>query len=366
MLALLDDPDRPQLTPTEPPEADEIDDWTRHEVACALRISDGTAELRLRVARALQLRLPGTRAALAEGRIGYWHAAAIVEGTTELNAALLPGIEERVLARAERQSVAEVRRAVRRAALAADPTAAQVRHERAIADRRVEHYSLPDGMAELRAVLGAADAQIVLAGLTAMATRPRAAGDDRGIDARRADALVEVFTGVLAGEAIASGPTPRAAIHVAVGATTLLGLDDEPAELAGYGPIPAELARQLATDGTWRRLLTEPQTGKLLDYGRNAYTPPADLQRFIAARDGVCRFPHCQQPASRCDIDHAVPWDQGGETNPANCSLLCRRHHRAKTLGGWRLKRNEDASCSWTSPAGKSYRVDPHRYGTDP
>ena len=66
----------------------------------------------------------------------------------------------------------------------------------------------------------------------------------------------------------------RADVHVTVPAGTLLGLCDEPGELAGYGPIPASMARRLAGDGTWRRVLTDPASGAILDVGRRATQRP--------------------------------------------------------------------------------------------
>jgi hypothetical protein len=53
-------------------------------------------------------------------------------------------------------------------------------------------------------------------------------------------------------------------VSVIVPITTLLGLDEHPGELVGYGPIPAPLAREIAAEGTWRRLLTDPASGTLL------------------------------------------------------------------------------------------------------
>jgi hypothetical protein len=87
-----------------------------------------------------------------------------------------------------------------------------------------------------------------------------------------------------------------------------MGLDDEPGELVGHGPIPAGLAREIAAQGTWRRLLTDPASGALLDYGRTTYTPPTGLADFIRARDLHCRNPICGQPAARADLDHPPPF----------------------------------------------------------
>ena len=110
-------------------------------------------------------------------------------------------------------------------------------------------------------------------------------------------------------------------------------------------------------DAKWRRFITEPVSGVLLDYGRFTYEPPQALVDFLLARDRTCRFPGCRQPARTADIDHAQPWEEGGHTSLENLGLLCRRHHRLKTHGNWRLESHPDGSCEWTSPAGKKYSV---------
>jgi hypothetical protein len=130
---------------------------------------------------------------------------------------------------------------------------------------------------------------------------------------------------------------------------TALRLADNPAHLDGYGPIPPELARQLAADADWRRLLIDPISGHLLDYGRTTYRPPKALADFVSARDQTCRFPHCTRPAMRCDLDHARSWQCAGSTCSANLGALCRRHHRAKTHGDWVLHSQPDGSATWTN-----------------
>ena len=75
------------------------------------------------------------------------------------------------------------------------------------------------------------------------------------------------------------------------------------------------------------------------------------------ARDRTCRFPGCAQPGHRTDIDHAIPWDEGGTTSPDNLGLLCRRHHQMKTHGGWRVNSFSNGSCEWISPRGKKFFV---------
>jgi len=145
---------------------------------------------------------------------------------------------------------------------------------------------------------------------------------------------------------------------VTVGLTTLLGLDQLPGELAGYGPIPAEMARELADQGTWRRLLIDPVTGALLDYGTTRYTPPANLSAHVIARDQTCIFPSCRVPAARCDLDHRIPFDPDagvGDTSDANLSALCRAHHRLKQQPGWRVEARPGGTLSWRTPTNHIY-----------
>jgi hypothetical protein len=65
----------------------------------------------------------------------------------------------------------------------------------------------------------------------------------------------------------------RPHIEVLIPITTLLGMDDDPCELTGYGPIPATMARHIATNGTWRRLLTDPVNGTVLEASTTHHDP---------------------------------------------------------------------------------------------
>ena len=184
------------------------------------------------------------------------------------------------------------------------------------------------------------------------------APDLRTMDMKRADALSEL-AGIAAAlsEDEAKSHRRSVSVNVTVDLATLLGLNENPGQLAGYGALPAHIMRSLASEGKWRRFITDPSTGTLLDYGRDSYQPPQDLVDFLIARDRTCRFPGCRQSAARADIDHAEPWEDGGQTSAANLGALCRRHHRMKTHGGWKLTSNADGSCDWESPDGHRYFV---------
>ncbi|MFC2547661.1 MAG: DUF222 domain-containing protein, partial [Actinomyces oris] len=105
--------------------------------------------------------------------------------------------------------------------------------------------------------------------------------------------------------------------------------------------VPALTAWALAAGGTWRRLVTDPVGGTVVDVGRTRYRPPAGLADLVRARDRACVFPTCQTPAERCDIDHLTAWSQGGTTSLDNLATLCEAHHRLKHTPGWALTRDQ-------------------------
>jgi hypothetical protein len=329
------------------------DEFAADELACALHITDNAAQARLDLALTLTRRLPQTLQALERGDIDLYKTRTLAEVTAPLTDQHASAVEEQVLARAAQQTAPQLRQSARRTVLRIDPDGAKTRHEQRQAERKVELYPLQDGMAELTATLPATQATAIYDRLDTIARHADPA-DQRGMDARRADAMADLLL------ATQPGPItdPPARVHVTVPASILLGATEEPADLAGHGPIPADLARQAAASGTWRRLLTDPVTGALLDYGRTTYRPPADLADFTRARDTTCRFPGCRQPARKCDLDHTVHYPEG-PTAPTNLGTLCRHHHRLKHESDWNLTQHHDGVFRWTSPTGREYTTTP-------
>ena len=120
-------------------------------------------------------------------------------------------------------------------------------------------------------------------------------------------------------------------------------------------PVPAVVARALAAGGTWRRLVTDPVSGTVVDVGRTRYRPPAALADLVRARDAACTHPGCDVPARGCDVDHIVPWAGGGITSYENLTCLCRAHHRLKHTPGWALTRTSTGALMWRTPTGARY-----------
>ncbi len=155
-------------------------------------------------------------------------------------------------------------------------------------------------------------------------------------------------------------------IQVVIPYSTLIGADDQPAELVGVGPIPASLARETAADGIWRRLITDPLSGTLLDHGRTTYHPPAALADHIRARDVHCRFVGCRRRAADAELDHVTAWSDGGTTSEPNLAAYCTHHHRLKHHAGWRVDAHPDGRLTWTTPTGHQHTTAPHDYRADP
>jgi hypothetical protein len=163
----------------------------------------------------------------------------------------------------------------------------------------------------------------------------------------------------------------RAHVQVTISLETLLGLDEAPGELAGHGPITANTARDLAFShgSTWRRLVTDPITGYLLDYGRKTYRPPTALADHVRARDVTCRTPNCTRPAASCDLDHVISWP-AGTTSEINLATECDHDHRLKHEGHWSHQVSADpahppGTIIMISPTGHVYLSYPYTY-TDP
>ncbi|WP_168928778.1 DUF222 domain-containing protein [Sinomonas albida] len=147
------------------------------------------------------------------------------------------------------------------------------------------------------------------------------------------------------GSGVAPGASPggiRTEIVVTVPARTLTGESEAPAEILGYGALDAPAARQLAAQAsTWTTMWVDPDSRTPLALGRRRYTPTLAIRRFLGARDRTCRFPGCDKPAPATEADHTTPWQHGGTTDTGNLALLCREHHRLKSLGHWKLRQLE-------------------------
>ncbi|MFI7065502.1 DUF222 domain-containing protein [Kribbella sp. NPDC050124] len=172
------------------------------------------------------------------------------------------------------------------------------------------------------------------------ATNERAK-DERTAGQRRADVVADVFEHILRsgadwlGRRLPDQHRRRPHIEVLIPITTLVGIDENPCDLTGYGPIPAEMARRIAGDGTWRRLLTDPTNGMVLEASTTRHDPGAIVSETLLARHPVCAWPGCNRTSRECDRDHATPFARTGRTRLAGLVPYCEYHHVIKDNRAW-------------------------------
>lgn len=267
----------------------------------------------------------------------------------------------------------ECRRRAERAILVQDPAGSE-RRRREVAESQHGVYLQPGdepGTAEIIAVLPRAHAHAIFAAVDALARDPRfeTAAGCVTLGQRRVAALATLVLGdpgsVAVIDSVVSEVKLRASIDVVVPLATVLGASEQGAVVAGHD-VSADAVRELLADcdaaSTLRRLVTDTVDGieTVIDLGRTRYAV-SDLQRrLLSLRDRVCRHPGCTIRASRCEIDHARPWREGGHTSGCNLGPLCKWHHQLKTHAGWQItSSSRSGACTWRSPLGRIYEHRP-------
>ncbi|TJY67659.1 DUF222 domain-containing protein [Arthrobacter sp. CAU 1506] len=328
------------------------------ELGCLLGLEEQQARARLDQATDLHRLFPATLAAMEAGDLDREQAAVIVAQGRSLPEDAIAGFEQALLGRVKGRSLRSLRGMARRLRERRHPETIRKRRRRAEERRNVGVDPAPDGMAWLNAYLPAEQAAAIDDRLTRAAGHLRGQeGETRSTGQLRAD----VFADLLIHAGMDTGPA--AGIHaepaVTVPVLSLLGLGEEPATLDGYGPIPADAARQLCADAkSFYRILTHPETGARLSYGRTRYRPPADLARAVRKRDEVCPFAGCRKNGKACQIDHTQAFraDGGtGATDAENLGPPCETHHRLKTNAGWKMTQPTPGVFNVTTPAGRTY-----------
>lgn len=314
-------------------------------------------------------------------------------------------LQNRVLPNARRQGFSRTKAAASRAIESID-SAGQARR-RAAARRNRDVYLTPDvdGLTTLIARLDTVTANALMSAINAGITNPAIIGScGTTVGERRSEVLAALIFGVhatdsgqvpnsaaaaaaaaaAAGAGCAGSCTTPIAVNITIDLTvpiteldthlhSQLGNDSGTGSGSGSG-LGSGLGTGVSTGAgrgansigcDFRQLLADPavkvfarpvavnESGHVLDIGRRRYQITGALRRMIITRDGTCRFPGCNATAIRCQIDHVIPWDDGGTSDVGNLGALCTRHHQLKTHGGWELTNSKpDGSCTWRSPQG--------------
>ncbi|KAA8967032.1 HNH endonuclease signature motif containing protein [Mycobacterium sp.] len=336
------------------------------EVSAALRISTALASSYLDYSRALRMRLPQVGALLVAGDISYSTFQTIVYRTDLLtDPQVLAGVDAELAVRVARwPSMTRGRLAgyIDRVVARADRDAVRRRHEKQ-ADREFSIWDGGNGLAEVFGRLISTDAHVVDARLNVLADTV-CADDPRTRKQRRADALGILAAGAdrlpcrcgqadcPAGTAPAPGPVM---IHVVATRASLESADPAPGVILGSGElIAADLLADLARSARCRPLVHPADAP-----AEPGYSPSRELADFVRCQDLTCRFPGCDRPALECDLDHSIPYRDGGPTHASNLKCVCRQHHLIKTFWGWSDEQLPDGTVIWTSPAGQTYVTTP-------
>ena len=380
------------------------------ELAPLLNISGRAAHRLLGQSLNLVLDLPKTLHCLGRGMISVRQARIIADEAPFVPVEVLSRFEDQVLARGAHLTPPRLTAICQRVRERLHPESIVTRKAAAAEDRHVEMTPAQDGMAWFSAYLPAEQACGIEHRLTCTARALQNPSEPRTLTQLKADVFSELLThhcpptestthngdpddpagtsgsagagasvgrgggggdgrsdsnssggtggGRLVDLAAVKGVQP--VVFVTVPVLTLLGGDD-PAELEGYGPVDPDTARELAAHAPgFIRILTHPETGTVLSVGRDRYRVPQDLRNTILVRDKTCRHPGCNRPAPACDIDHTIPWHQGGTTSYDNLAALCRTHHKLKTDGYWHYEQPEPGTITATSLTGKNYTTLPH------
>ena len=92
------------------------------------------------------------------------------------------------------------------------------------------------------------------------------------------------------------------------------------------------------------------------------YQASPALRHLIQIRNPACTGPGCRRPATRCDLDHVIPYDQGGKTCECNLHPACRHDHQAKQAPGWTVTCNQPGTLTWTTPGNRTHTSTPAQY----
>ncbi len=240
---------------------------------------------------------------------------------------------------------------IRKLCIETDPADAERRYADAVAERRVFAEPTEVGTANLLGLdLPPNRVAAITRHINQLARRLRGSGEARTMDQLRAD----VFLDLLGGTATGTG----GAVEIQVDLGTLAELSDSPGELAGYGPVIADIARQVTehqAKSQWHYTVTDPDTGHTLHTGVTRRRPTAAQRRQVQARSSTCVFPGCRMPAVECDLDHRTPYSAGGPTVADNLAPLCRHDHRIRHAAGWTHQPLPDGDHQWTTALGHTY-----------
>lgn len=304
----------------------------------------------VKLADALDRRLPATRQALGDGMVSREHAAVIDHITRQLPRTLTSSeraqVEASLVAKAQTMDPRALRRAGKRALAAVEPDEATVdAHEdqevRSEEDRawdraRITVRDNGDGTSTGHFIVPTLAASILERVLHSLSSPRRARPGATAAQAGEAspDATGPAWDrrlGQAFAEILEHLPTDR--IHGKTAATVVVTIDHEQlaeklkaAKVDTGDVISAGAARRLAC-GAGLLPAVLGRRSQIIDLGYTARLFSEAQRTALATRYTGCAADGCERPFSWCELHHRVPWSRGGSTNLADAIPVCRFHH---------------------------------------
>ncbi len=344
-------PDKDRIDRLDSPDAEMVD-----EIRVALSLTRRTANVELGYALDLCRRLPEVWEALASGEIDVRKAKVVSDETITLEGETARRVARQALEKAPRYTTGQLRAHLRRLAAEADPDSLREQYEHGLEDRRITIDANPDGTGNLcgwnlpaHRVAQARDR------IQQIARSLKTAEEPRTLDQLRAD----IFLDLLCGTQDNDTSTPRkGVVDIRVDLETLAGLADSPGEIPGYGPVIADVARQIAAEHGDQWQITLTHHNQPIWTGTTRRRPTTQMKRRIHTRYPTCVFPGCRITAKDCDLDHNIPVSEGGQTREDLMCPLCQYDHHHNRHKGWKPRRLPNGQYQWTSPLGHTYTTE--------
>ncbi len=301
------------------------------------RLTGTVAQQRVSMAQALEA-APLAADSLCAGRASFTNTSLIARLAADVGREKLSEVEAQLVVAAGRLDAGSMRDLALATRVQLDPEAVLGRDNRNHERRWFAFGSTLGGMVSVRGELDADGGAVLKSAIDAMSS-PSGPHDDRTGSQRRADALVDLASGRLQGNALGRIHGQRPHLVLTGSIEALRGDPNaEPARLAGVGPVHAEIARRIACDSAVRIAISGDGAAGPLSVGRETRSIPPHIRTALALRDQGCRFPRCDRPPEWADGHHIDHWVDLGPTEVPNLVLLCRRHHRFVHEKGWQVR----------------------------
>ena len=326
-------------------------EFASDEIRAALTLTRRAADFRLSLASDVRERLPQAWEMLDSGSIDLSRARVFADGTAHIPDEVASSVVAQLADVAPSLTTGQLRARIRRLCITTDPDDAAKRQRTAHEERKLVIEPTVDGTANLHLFdIEIASARAIGRRINGhMISLKKEDRSGRNHDQLRADITVDMLLGA---GGLGSG---KANVDIKIDMSTLAGLDENPGEIPGMGPVIADIARKVADrqhKARWRVIVTDGE-GNPVEIITTRRRPNAALSSQVDALQPTCTFPGCRTPASNCDLDHITPWSKGGRTSTSETGPKCRHDHGLKDHG-WTHQRNAVGDV-WTSPLGHTY-----------